>query len=81
MTVVSKLGSSDKSRNIIAKETSRLRSQLEKVCLDIHSHPELCYEEEFAHDTICDFLETNGFTVKRQAYNISTCFEAEIGTG
>ncbi|RBA21175.1 hypothetical protein FPRO05_07489 [Fusarium proliferatum] len=81
MTVVSKLDSSDKARNIIARETNRLRSQLEKVCLDIHSHPELCYEEEFAHDTICDFLERNGFTVKRRAYDISTCFEAEIGNG
>ncbi|KAF4953695.1 hypothetical protein FGADI_5803 [Fusarium gaditjirri] len=81
MTVVSRPDNADKARTIIASETNRLRSQLEKVCLDIHSHPELCYEEVFAHDTICDFLETSGFTIKRHAYDISTCFEAEIGTG
>jgi amidohydrolase len=69
-----------KARHLISHETDRLRDQLDKVCLDIHSHPELCYEETFAHDTICDFLESNGFAVKRHAYGISTSFEAEIGT-
>ncbi|KAF5001093.1 hypothetical protein FGRMN_1287 [Fusarium graminum] len=81
MTVVSRLDIADKARGIIANETSRLRNQLEKVCLDIHSHPELCYEEVFAHDTICEFLENNGFAVTRHAYGIPTCFEAEIGSG
>ncbi|KAK6723628.1 hypothetical protein SNK04_002474 [Fusarium graminearum] len=69
------------ARQTIASETKRLQSHLEKVSLDIHSHPELCYKEVFAHDTICDFLEANGFTVTRHAYDISTCFEAEIGSG
>ncbi|KAF9769458.1 hypothetical protein IL306_013122 [Fusarium sp. DS 682] len=81
MTVISQLDVADKARRIIANETDRLRSQLNKVCLDIHSNPELCYEEVFAHDTICDFLENNGFTVTRHAYGIGTCFEAEIGAG
>lgn len=71
----------EKARASIGAETKRLQAQLERVSLDIHSHPELCYEEVFAHDTICDFLETNGFKVKRSAYGISTSFEAEIGAG
>ncbi|KAF4345838.1 amidohydrolase [Fusarium beomiforme] len=81
MTVISHFDIVDKARHIIASETDRLRNQLEKVCLDIHSHPELCYEEIFAHDTICNFLEANGFPVTRHAYGIPTCFEAEIGAG
>jgi amidohydrolase len=70
-----------KARDIIANETDRLRTQLDTVCLHIHSHPELCYEETVAHETICNFLEDNGFCVTRHAYGLSTCFEAEIGTG
>ncbi|KAH7324274.1 hypothetical protein B0I35DRAFT_369357 [Stachybotrys elegans] len=81
MIVPTTLDVAAKARSLIIDETDRLRAQLDKVCLDIHSHPELCYEETFAHQTICDFLETNGFTVKRHAYGIGTCFEAEIGTG
>ncbi|RSL39422.1 hypothetical protein CEP54_016327 [Fusarium duplospermum] len=69
-----------KARNVLAKETDLLRTQLERV-LDIHSHPELCYEETLAHHTICEFLEANGFTVKRHAFDTQTCFEAEIGAG
>ncbi|RGP60409.1 hypothetical protein FLONG3_10875 [Fusarium longipes] len=81
MAIISKLDLATKARNVVATETDRLRSQLETVCLDIHSHPELCYEEVFAHDTICGFLESNGFSVTRHAYGIETCFEAEIGSG
>ncbi|KXJ88955.1 hypothetical protein Micbo1qcDRAFT_196886 [Microdochium bolleyi] len=73
--------SADGARRVIASETARLRSELENVSLDIHAHPELCYEEVFAHDTICKFLEANGFAVQRGAYDIPTCFEAETGTG
>src|SRR5687767_8706124 len=76
-----KLHLANEARLIIEHETARLQPQLEQVSLAIHANPELCYEEVFAHNTICDFLETNGFAVKRQAYGISTCLEAEIGTG
>ncbi|CAG8901304.1 unnamed protein product [Penicillium egyptiacum] len=47
----------------------------------IWSNPELAYEEHRAHDTICDFLEGQGFTLTRHAYGLDTSFEALSGTG
>ncbi|KAJ5674311.1 uncharacterized protein N7477_004245 [Penicillium maclennaniae] len=47
----------------------------------IWSHPELAYEEHYAHDTICNFLEKQGFTVTRHAYGLDTSFEALSGSG
>ncbi|KAI2618577.1 hypothetical protein GGS26DRAFT_574459 [Hypomontagnella submonticulosa] len=47
---------------------------------ELHQHPELAYEEVFAHDTITKFLEDRGFTVKRSTYGLATSFEAEIGS-
>lgn len=49
--------------------------------IQIHAHPELAFEEKFAHDTICDLLEKLGYSVTRHAYGIDTAFEAEVGSG
>ncbi|CAG8099033.1 unnamed protein product [Penicillium salamii] len=45
----------------------------------IHRTPELAYEEHFAHDAICDFLESQWILVTRHAYGIKTAFEAKVG--
>ncbi|KAJ4515248.1 hypothetical protein HRR86_009061 [Exophiala dermatitidis] len=47
----------------------------------IWSNPELGYQEHIAHDTICDFLEKQGFSLTRHAYGIPTAFEAQSGHG
>ncbi|ETS79283.1 hypothetical protein PFICI_09136 [Pestalotiopsis fici W106-1] len=60
---------------------SEAKSQLSKLNLDIHSHPELCYQEHYAHDTIVKSLESLGFPTKPHAYDVPTSFEAEYGTG
>ncbi|KAF3401946.1 Peptidase M20 domain-containing protein 2 [Penicillium rolfsii] len=44
-------------------------------------HPELCYEEYHAHDTLCKALEDLGYSVTRHSYGLRTSFEAEVGTG
>lgn len=49
--------------------------------MEIWSNPELGFQEHQAHDTICDFLETQGFSVTRHAYGIPTAFEAKSGQG
>jgi len=41
----------------------------------------LAFNEHHAHDLICDFLEKQGFTVKRHAYGLNTSFEALSGSG
>lgn len=45
----------------------------------IHSRPELNFEEHFAHDLLCDVLDSVGFRVQRHAYGLATAFEASVG--
>ncbi|KNG84717.1 amidohydrolase [Aspergillus nomiae NRRL 13137] len=52
-----------------------------KLLAQIHSNPELAYEEKYAHDTISTFLENLGVPVTRSAYGLATCFEATGGSG
>ena len=49
---------------------------LRKISSAIHSHPELAMKEVFAHDTLCTFLESQGFTVERGYLGIATAFLA-----
>src|SRR3546814_19195564 len=46
----------------------------------IHEHPELNYEERFAHDVLSDVLESAGIAVERHAYGLETAFVARTGT-
>ncbi|CAI7596131.1 unnamed protein product [Penicillium manginii] len=58
-----------------------LHDSLRKVNHEIWSNPELAFNEHRAHDTICDFLEKQGFAVTRHAYGLDTSFEALSGSG
>ena len=55
--------------------------ELRDLSLDIHSHPELAYEEEHAHEVLTAFLEESGFEVERGAYGLPTAFRAVAGSG
>jgi amidohydrolase len=46
----------------------------------IHGHPELNYEERFAHDLLTDLLESEGLEVERHAYGLETAFVARAGS-
>ena len=46
----------------------------------IHAHPELNYEERFAHDLLTQVLEDEGLEVERHAYGLETAFAARAGT-
>ncbi|KAG0196455.1 hypothetical protein BGX28_010092 [Mortierella sp. GBA30] len=52
-------------------------ADLRHLSLQIHSHPELGYEEHFAHKTLTDYLSSQGFDVTRHACGIETAFIAE----
>lgn len=45
----------------------------------IWHHPELCFEEHFAHDLLCDTLASEGIAVERGACDLPTAFVAEAG--
>ncbi|MEZ5322674.1 MAG: hypothetical protein R2698_11500 [Microthrixaceae bacterium] len=60
---------------------AEVESSLDELCaaaLSIWEHPELCYEERFAHALLCDTLEGRGFTVQRAACGLDTAFVADL---
>ncbi len=54
---------------------------LRDLSLEIHSHPELAYEEHHAHEVLTNFLEGRGFAVERAAHGLPTAFRAVAGSG
>ena len=46
----------------------------------IHAHPELNYQEQFAHDLLTSVLADEGFEVERSAHGLDTAFVARAGT-
>ena len=48
---------------------------------EIHSNPELAYEEHKAHNAFVTTLRSLGFEVTPHAYGLETAFSAEVGTG
>lgn len=55
-------------------------ASLVHVSHEIFDHPELCFEEHFAHDLLCDVLEQEGLSVTRHAHGLDTAFVAEAGS-
>jgi amidohydrolase len=46
----------------------------------IHAHPELNFEEVFAHDLLTSILDDCGHRPERHAYGVATAFEARVGS-
>jgi len=69
------------SQSIITSTIDGADAELHKVNRALHEHPELGYEEHFAHQTITSYLSSLGFDVKKHAYGFDTSFEAEYGSG
>ena len=47
---------------------------------EIHEHPELNYEERFAHDLLTGLLADEGLSVERGAFGLDTAFLARAGS-
>src|SRR5689334_1202409 len=72
----------------LATVKERLAAEVDKradVLIDashqIHEHPELCYEEHFAHDLLTGLLESESLDVERRAFDLDTAFIARVGSG
>lgn len=74
-------GSFDHIRSTVISTIDSSDTRLHRVNKALHSHPEISYQEHFAHSTITTFLEDRGFTVNRHAYGLDTSFEVEYGSG
>ncbi|TFK29434.1 hypothetical protein FA15DRAFT_663972 [Coprinopsis marcescibilis] len=68
--------------NTIEDKIKELDGELRELSLDIHAHPELGYEEFYAHDAYTKFMTKHGWTVDKE-YLLPTAWRAtfERGTG
>ncbi|KAG6336463.1 hypothetical protein ID866_2634 [Astraeus odoratus] len=59
-----------------------LDTDLRALSLQIHvskkDHPELMFEEHYAHQVLCDFMERHGFVVTRHYLGLQTAWRAEF---
>ena len=63
----------------VIDEIDRRADQLLEVSHQIHEHPELGWEERFAHDLLSSVLDDEGLAPTRGAYDLPTAFEARAG--
>jgi len=57
-----------------------LADELIHASHEIHAHPELNFEEHFAHGVLTDMLERHGLAPTRHAYGLETAFDAQAGS-
>ncbi|PKB79944.1 MAG: hypothetical protein BZY88_10725 [SAR202 cluster bacterium Io17-Chloro-G9] len=65
----------------VIQAVEELRGELVDTSLDIHSHPELNYQEHHAATVLADSLERHGFQVERGVGGVETAFRATISGG
>ncbi len=70
----------DALKQAVCDRVDALAPALVEASRAIHAHPELNYEERFAHQLLTDLLEANGVAPVRSAYGIETAFDAAVGT-
>ncbi|KAJ7285069.1 hypothetical protein C8J57DRAFT_708854 [Mycena rebaudengoi] len=70
-----------KLREIVESTLDKLSPALRDLSLKIHGHPELAFEETFAHDVLTSFMESHGFQVTKGYLGLSTAFRAEFTRG
>ena len=63
----------------VCAEVDRLADQLLHASHEIHAHPELNFEEHFAHDLLVEQLRSAGLQPTAHAYGVDTAFEASVG--
>jgi amidohydrolase len=69
----------ERAKQRLADEVDRRSDLLIDISHQIHARPELCFEEQFAHDLLTDVLASEGLTVTPNARGIDTAFEARAG--
>ncbi|KAH7911494.1 hypothetical protein BJ138DRAFT_1135350 [Hygrophoropsis aurantiaca] len=65
---------------VIEDAIDGLSDDLRNLSLDIHDHPELGFEEKYAHDAYTAFMASRGFVVTKH-YHLSTAWAATYTYG
>lgn len=66
-------------KQAVCDRVDELADRLIDASHQIHAHPELNYEEHFAHQLLTDLLEREGVTPVRHAYDLATAFDSRVG--
>ena len=66
----------DQAKTKVTEAVDRLADDLEKISLQIHGNPELCFKEEKASGWLSDFLEKQGARIERGVGGLPTAFRA-----
>ncbi|KAF9494346.1 hypothetical protein BDN71DRAFT_1449074 [Pleurotus eryngii] len=64
----------------LEKTIADMDSELRELSLDIHAHPELGFEERYAHDIMTAFMEKHGFEITRNLH-LDTAWKAVFAHG
>jgi amidohydrolase len=64
----------------VTAEVDRRADVLVDASRQIHAHPELGFEEHFAHGLLTDILEADGLPVVRGTRDLETAFECKVGS-
>lgn len=70
----------DELKSRARADIDRRAGELIAASHEIHAHPELNYEERFAHDLLARMIDDAGLPVTRAAYGIDTAFESKVGS-
>jgi amidohydrolase len=70
----------DALKDQLVAEVDRRADVLLEASHQIHEHPELGFEEVFAHELLTSILADEGLPVERGAYGLETAFEAKAGS-
>lgn len=73
-------GDFDVLRKCAIETIDTANDKLHELNKQIHGRPELAYKEYFAVDTICNFLESQGYPVTRGTYGLETSFTSEVAS-
>ncbi|GJJ13635.1 hypothetical protein Clacol_007891 [Clathrus columnatus] len=65
----------------IEEEIDKYSKDLTDLSLKIHDHPEIKYEERYAHDLLTAYMESQGFEVTRHYLDLETAWKATFTHG
>lgn len=71
----------DTAKQQAQQAVAAVAPELIRISKEIHSHPELAFEEHHACHQLVSFVKAQGFDVREGAYGMPTAFRGEWGNG
>lgn len=69
---------SDEIMKTLNTRINELSPALRELSLKIHDHPEIMWQEHYAHDTLTELMASYGFSVKQHYLDIETAWRADF---